>query len=204
MRGARQAAAVRRAGDGDRPRRPRDRRRHGAARRLAGEGPVGRGARREGWTAWRRRSSRSGPWRRAAPGRAPTVSGHLVHVRVDPETGQVRVLGYVLAQDVGHALNPALVEGQLDGRRDPGHRLGAARAAPLRRAGPAADAARSWTTRCRRRRTCPTIETILVEVPAPDGPFGAKGVGEAPVCGSTGAIANAVAAAAGADATRCR
>ena len=43
----------------------------------------------------------------------------------------------------------------------------------------------------------PAIETILVEVPAPDGPFGAKGVGEAPVCGSTGAIANAVSAAAG-------
>ena len=43
----------------------------------------------------------------------------------------------------------------------------------------------------------PEIETILVEVPAPDGPFGAKGVGEAPVCGSPGAIANAVAAAAG-------
>jgi CO/xanthine dehydrogenase Mo-binding subunit len=47
------------------------------------------------------------------PGRAPTVSGHLVHVRIDPQTGQVRVLGYVLAQDVGHALNPALVRGQL-------------------------------------------------------------------------------------------
>jgi CO/xanthine dehydrogenase Mo-binding subunit len=43
----------------------------------------------------------------------------------------------------------------------------------------------------------PPIETILVEVPAPDGPFGAKGVGEAPVCGSPGAIANAIAAASG-------
>ena len=43
----------------------------------------------------------------------------------------------------------------------------------------------------------PPIETIIVEVPAPDGPFGAKGIGEAPVCGSPGAIANAVAAASG-------
>jgi CO/xanthine dehydrogenase Mo-binding subunit len=43
----------------------------------------------------------------------------------------------------------------------------------------------------------PEIETLIVEVPAPEGPFGAKGVGEAPVVGVPGAVANAVAAAAG-------
>ena len=43
----------------------------------------------------------------------------------------------------------------------------------------------------------PEIETLIVEVPAPDGPFGAKGIGEAPVVGAPAAIANAVAAAAG-------
>ncbi|HVA88003.1 MAG TPA: molybdopterin cofactor-binding domain-containing protein, partial [Candidatus Saccharimonadales bacterium] len=43
----------------------------------------------------------------------------------------------------------------------------------------------------------PPIETIVVEVPAPDGPFGAKGIGEAPVCGSAAAVANAVRAASG-------
>jgi CO/xanthine dehydrogenase Mo-binding subunit len=43
----------------------------------------------------------------------------------------------------------------------------------------------------------PEIETVIVEVPAPDGPFGAKGIGEAPVVAAPAAIANAVAAASG-------
>jgi CO/xanthine dehydrogenase Mo-binding subunit len=132
----------------------------------------------------------------ARPGRAPQVSGHLVHVQVDPDTGEVSVLGYVIAQDVGRALNPALVEGQLRGGATQG--LGWALSEQMTfddqgqllsgsfmdYAVPAAD-------------DVPAIETILVEVPAPDGPFGAKGVGEAPVCGSPGAVANAVAAATG-------
>jgi CO/xanthine dehydrogenase Mo-binding subunit len=41
----------------------------------------------------------------------------------------------------------------------------------------------------------PDIDTLIVEVPAPDGPFGAKGIGEAPVIAAPGAIANAIAAA---------
>ena len=43
----------------------------------------------------------------------------------------------------------------------------------------------------------PQIDTLIVEVPAPSGPFGAKGVGEAPVVAGPAAIANAVAAATG-------
>jgi CO/xanthine dehydrogenase Mo-binding subunit len=43
----------------------------------------------------------------------------------------------------------------------------------------------------------PEIETILVEVPAPEGPFGAKGIGEAPVIAPPAAIANAIATATG-------
>ena len=44
----------------------------------------------------------------------------------------------------------------------------------------------------------PEIETLIVEVPSADGPFGAKGVGEAPVIAVAGAVANAIAAATGA------
>ncbi len=43
----------------------------------------------------------------------------------------------------------------------------------------------------------PVIETMIVEVPVPDGPYGAKGVGEAPVVAAPAAVANAVAAATG-------
>jgi CO/xanthine dehydrogenase Mo-binding subunit len=43
----------------------------------------------------------------------------------------------------------------------------------------------------------PEIDTLIIEVPAPDGPFGAKGIGEAPVVAAPAAIANAVSRAAG-------
>ncbi|MBI2911366.1 MAG: xanthine dehydrogenase family protein molybdopterin-binding subunit, partial [Chloroflexi bacterium] len=44
-----------------------------------------------------------------------TFSTHVADVAVDPETGQVRLLGYLAVQDVGFALNPASVEGQIEG-----------------------------------------------------------------------------------------
>ena len=46
---------------------------------------------------------------------APSVAGHLAHVRVDDETGQIDLLDYVIVQDVGRAINPALVEDQMLG-----------------------------------------------------------------------------------------
>ncbi len=49
------------------------------------------------------------------PELAPSAAAALVHVRVDPDTGKTEVLGFVAAQDVGRALNPALCDGQLRG-----------------------------------------------------------------------------------------
>ena len=52
-----------------------------------------------------------------------------------------------------------------------------------------------------RSRTAPAVpdfETLIVEVPAPDGPYGAKGIGEGPVCGASAAVANAITDATGA------
>jgi CO/xanthine dehydrogenase Mo-binding subunit len=46
-------------------------------------------------------------------------------------------------------------------------------------------------------RDVPDFETIIVEVPAPDGPYGARGIGEGPVCGAAAAVANAVTDATG-------
>ncbi len=126
---------------------------------------------------------------------APSVAAHLSHVRVDRETGEIELLAHVIAQDVGRALNPALVEGQMRGgatqgmgwalfeeldHDEDGHLL---TGSFLDYAIPAAD-------------RVPDIEALIVEVPAPDGPFGAKGIGEAPVVAAAAAIANAVAAAA--------
>ena len=127
---------------------------------------------------------------------APLTSAHLVHVRVDRETGSVEVLHYVIAQDVGRALNPAIVEGQLHGGATQG--LGWA----LHEAMVYDDAGQLLTGTfldyaLQTAPMVPTFETIIVEVPAPDGPYGAKGIGEGPVCGAAAAVANAVADATG-------
>ncbi|RKQ86682.1 CO/xanthine dehydrogenase Mo-binding subunit [Solirubrobacter pauli] len=127
--------------------------------------------------------------------RAPGAAAHLSHVRVDRETGEIRLLAHVIAQDVGKALNPALVEGQMHGGTAQGigwallEELGHTDEGQLQGATFAEYAVPSTDQ-------VPEIEALLVEVPAPDGPFGAKGVGEPPVCAVPAAIANAVAAAA--------
>jgi CO/xanthine dehydrogenase Mo-binding subunit len=60
---------------------------------------------------------------------APGVTTQLCDVEVDPETGKVKILRFVAAQDVGRAIHPSYVEA---GRRDAGHRLGAQRGVHLR------------------------------------------------------------------------
>jgi CO/xanthine dehydrogenase Mo-binding subunit len=131
---------------------------------------------------------------RSAQPQAPQAAAHLSHVRVDPETGAVTPLGHVIAQDVGRALNPALVEGQMLGGTVQG--LGWALLEEMVHddygqlmTGSFVDYALPVAA------SVPPIEAQIVEVPTPEGPYGAKGVGEAPVVGVAGAVGNAVAAA---------
>jgi CO/xanthine dehydrogenase Mo-binding subunit len=127
---------------------------------------------------------------------APQSAAHLSHVRVDRETGAVTVLGHVIAQDVGRALNPALVEGQMQGGATQG--LGWALLEELAYDEHGQPATGSFVEYAMPTAGgVPPIDTEIVEVPAPDGPYGAKGVGEAPVVGVPGAVANAIAAATG-------
>ncbi len=133
---------------------------------------------------------------RSAQTQAPQAAAHISHVRVDPETGAVTVLAHVIAQDVGRALNPALVEGQMQGGTVQG--LGWALLEEL-----AHDDHGQLTTGTFVDYAMPTavgtpaIEAQIVEVPAPEGPYGAKGVGEAPIVGVAAAVGNAIAAATG-------
>jgi CO/xanthine dehydrogenase Mo-binding subunit len=133
---------------------------------------------------------------RSAQTQAPQAAAHLSHVRVDPETGAVTVLAHVIAQDVGRALNPALVEGQMQGGTVQG--LGWALLEEL-----AHDDHGQLTTGTFMDYAMPTapgtpaIDAQIVEVPAPEGPYGAKGVGEAPIVGVAAAVGNAIAAATG-------
>jgi CO/xanthine dehydrogenase Mo-binding subunit len=132
----------------------------------------------------------------AQTSRAPGAAAHLSHVRVDRETGDVRLVHHVVAQDVGFALNPALVEGQLLGGTAQG--FGWALLEQL-----AYDSEGQLRTGSFVEYAMPTIDTVppidaeIIEVPAPDGPYGAKGVGEPPVIAVPAAVANAIAAAVG-------
>jgi CO/xanthine dehydrogenase Mo-binding subunit len=121
---------------------------------------------------------------------------HLAKVAVDLETGEVRLLDYVAIQDVGCAINPALVEGQIHGGVTQG--LGWAlfenmiydeRGQLL--TSNLMDYALPHSV------DLPNIQTVLLEIPSDLGPFGAKGVGEPPVVPVGAAIANAIFAAAG-------
>jgi CO/xanthine dehydrogenase Mo-binding subunit len=133
---------------------------------------------------------------RSAQTPAPQAAAHLSHVRVDHQTGAVTLLAHVIAQDVGRALNPALVEGQMQGGTVQG--LGWALLEEL-----AHDDHGQLTTgtfvdyAMPSAAGTPPIEAEIVEVPAPEGPYGAKGVGEAPIVGVAAAVGNAIAAATG-------
>ena len=127
---------------------------------------------------------------------APQSAAHLSQTRVDPETGAVRVLGHVVAQDVGRALNPALVEGQMHGGTAQG--LGWALHEELGHDGQGQHVTGTFVDySLPTAAVVPPIDAEIVEVPAPEGPYGAKGVGEAPVAGVPAAVANAIAAASG-------
>ncbi|MBX2878931.1 MAG: xanthine dehydrogenase family protein molybdopterin-binding subunit [Granulosicoccus sp.] len=133
-----------------------------------------------------------------ATGHAPGFSTSFCDVEVDPETGKITILRYVVAQDAGRAIHPSYVEGQMQGavvqgigwalneeyiygedgvQQNPGfldYRMPVASDLPM-------------------------IETLVVEVPNPYHPFGVKGVAEAGMVASLATVANAVA-----DATKRR
>jgi CO/xanthine dehydrogenase Mo-binding subunit len=101
------------------------------------------------------------------------------------------VLRYVIAQDVGRALNPAIIEGQLHGGATQG--IGWALHEAMVHDGTGQLLTGSFLDYAMQTaEDVPVFETIIVEVPAPDGPYGAKGIGEGPVCGAAAAVANAV------------
>lgn len=116
---------------------------------------------------------------------------HCVDVEVDPETGKVTILRYTAAQDVGTAIHPSYVEGQIQGGAVQGIGWGLNEEYFYDAAG----VMRNSTFLDYRIPTCldlPMIETILVEVPNPGHPYGVRGVGEVPIVPPPGALANAI------------
>jgi CO/xanthine dehydrogenase Mo-binding subunit len=135
---------------------------------------------------------------RFAPGNpSPSVACHIAHVRVDPDTGEVTALDYAVIQDVGKALNPALVRGQLQGGAV--QSIGWALYEELQHDEHGQLLSGSFMQYAvPRADLVPHVQIDYIEMPSAVGPFGAKGIAEAAVMAGTGAMANAVAAAIGA------
>ena len=136
----------------------------------------------------------------SATGVAPAMPGYygaiFAEVEVDVETGEVRVLKLTSAFDVGRAINPDLVEGQITGGAVMG--MGFALTEDLLvRDGRILN---SSFTDYRLLRACdaPEIAAIIVESNEPTGPYGAKGIGEGCMVNVASAISNAIRHATGA------
>jgi CO/xanthine dehydrogenase Mo-binding subunit len=117
-------------------------------------------------------------------------------VAVDPETGQVTLTRLTTAQDVGKAINPLSVEGQIQGASVQSVGVALWEEVMYDEEGQVRNPG-LLDYRMPTASDIPMIETIIVEVPSRDGPYGAKGVGEVSIMTPVTAIANAVAAAIG-------
>ncbi len=119
------------------------------------------------------------------------IGGHVCDVEVDPETGQVTILRYTAFQDVGRALNPPAVEGQIQGSVSQG-----AGWALTEHFDYAADGrlrnASLLDYRMPTSLDLPKIEVVLLETPVPGVPYGVRGVAEMPIVPVAATIGNAV------------
>ncbi len=131
-----------------------------------------------------------------AQGAGPGFGVHVCDVEIDPETGHVKVLRYTAAQDVGRAIHPSYVEGQMQGGAAQG--IGwALNEEYVFDAEGRMENAGFLDYRVPVASDLPMIDTIMIEVPNPRHPFGAKGVGEVPIVPPLAAVANAVRGAIG-------
>jgi CO/xanthine dehydrogenase Mo-binding subunit len=116
---------------------------------------------------------------------------HIVDVEVDPETGKVSILRYTAVQDVGKAIHPSYVEGQMQGGAAQGIGWALNEEYRYNEKGEMTNA--SFLDY--RMPTCldlPMIDTVIVEVPNPGHPYGVRGVGEVPIVPPPAAIAIAI------------
>jgi 4-hydroxybenzoyl-CoA reductase subunit alpha len=120
----------------------------------------------------------------------------VAEVEIEPKTGTVKLLKVTAAHDIGRAINPLAVEGQLDGQVFSG--MGQVLYEECRVEDGLVLNPSRLEYKLPRTYELPDVEYILVETIDPYGPFGAKEVGEGPIVVSMSAIASAVANAVGA------
>jgi CO/xanthine dehydrogenase Mo-binding subunit len=128
---------------------------------------------------------------------APGFTAQAAEVEVDPDTGEVTLLGFAIAQDAGFAINPLSVAGQMQGGASQGLGIALSEEMLYDDQGRLLNA-NLLDYRLPTTRDLPPIEAIIVEVPSEEGPYGARIVGEPSIVAGAAAIGNAVTDAVGA------
>jgi CO/xanthine dehydrogenase Mo-binding subunit len=126
---------------------------------------------------------------------SPVFVVEVADVEVDKETGKVKVLSYAAAQDIGFAINPTLVEGQIQGAVAQG--IGWALFENYMFHKGVMKNATLLDYRMPTAADVPYVEALLAEVSFEVSPYGIRGVGEPPLVPSLAAIANAIHSASG-------
>ena len=129
------------------------------------------------------------------------IGAHVCDVEVDTATGRVTVLRYTAFQDVGLALNPAAVEGQIEGSVVQGLGWALTEGFDYGPDGRLRNAS-LLDYRMPTALDVPVIECVIVETPVPNVPYGVRGVGEVPIVPPAACVANAIARATGVRLTR--
>ena len=129
------------------------------------------------------------------------IGAHVCDVEVDDRTGLVTVQRYTAFQDVGLALNPAAVEGQMEGSVVQGLGWALTEGFDYGPDGRLRNAS-LLDYRMPTALDVPKIECVIVETPVPNVPYGVRGVGEVPIVPPAAAVANAIARATGVRITR--
>jgi CO/xanthine dehydrogenase Mo-binding subunit len=127
---------------------------------------------------------------------APGFTAQVAEVEVDPDTGEINLLGFAIAQDAGFAINPLSVAGQMEGGASQGIGIALSEEMLYDEQGRLING-NLLDYRMPTTRDLPPIESIIVEVPSEEGPYGARIVGEPSIVAGAAAIANAVADAIG-------
>jgi CO/xanthine dehydrogenase Mo-binding subunit len=116
---------------------------------------------------------------------------HIAQVLVDTETGQVKIERLVACHDVGRAINPQQVEGQIQGGVTQGIGMALMEEVLMSEQGKMLNPGFTdyILPSC---KDLPFIEAVILEHDDPGGPFGARGIGEPPLIGTTPAVLNAI------------
>jgi CO/xanthine dehydrogenase Mo-binding subunit len=119
------------------------------------------------------------------------IAANICDVEVDPETGKVQILRFTAFQDVGKAVHPDYVEGQMQGGVVQGLGWALHEGYWYNKDGRLANAS-LLDYRMPTALDVPMIDTVILETPNPGRPFGIRGAGEVPIVPPPAAVANAI------------